>query len=52
MCIRDRYGSLFGKPGRVMDSCDQSVALGPDDRGEPLAWRLSLIHISEPTRPY
>ncbi|MFI0608518.1 MAG: hypothetical protein ACH37Z_11615 [Anaerolineae bacterium] len=33
------YGSLFGKPGRVMDSCDQSVALGPDDRGEPLAWR-------------
>lgn len=33
------YGALFGDGERVMDSCDRAVALGPPDRGEPLAWR-------------
>jgi hypothetical protein len=33
------YGTLFGDPRRVLDSCDRAVELAPDDRGEPSGWR-------------
>jgi tetratricopeptide (TPR) repeat protein len=33
------YGSLFGDPARVLDSCDRAVAMAPPTRGFPHARR-------------
>ena len=52
MCIRDRYesghvpGAVLVPLDTVPDRVEELSAMGP------LVLILSLIHISEPTRPY
>ena len=52
MCIRDRYG-IAATPGVVIDG-KVVHAGGLPKPAAVQAWleSLSLIHISEPTRPY
>ena len=47
------FGESHGKSlGGVIDGCPAGVVLDFDTINKELNRRLSLIHISEPTRPY
>ena len=52
MCIRDRLPGAMGF-GQQAGGCSGNTELGYLVRlGFPVGPALSLIHISEPTRPY
>ena len=52
MCIRDRV--VVEHDPAVMLAADRVLDFGPGpgERGGQIVFDLSLIHISEPTRPY
>ena len=45
---KEGYGNVI----RVTRFADRSIEVEDDGRGIPMGYNLSLIHISEPTRPY
>ena len=52
MCIRDRF-LVDGDATEPFEDARLSGGPGPGEGVEDeAAWGLSLIHISEPTRPY
>ena len=52
MCIRDRGGLDDGRRHRVRPDGSREEELRAGRDRHRAAQRLSLIHISEPTRPY
>ena len=49
---KDDMGRVIGKGGRVANSMRILLRVAAAKEGKRAALNLSLIHISEPTRPY
>ena len=52
MCIRDRDNGVDSNSNGLFDTLNINVGVQVNGAGDYTLVGLSLIHISEPTRPY